>query len=145
MAFEGGREAFYENEKHIESVDVRLEEQIENVKKAIYDKIVIGSMPNDSNQSQKTDNAIFYEYIMRRLCLDLDPSINASNMVPIDELPETNKLIRALKNDEKIGSLIDLLIKTYRALSKSENAKHNASLIQQALIVFPWPYKQEDE
>jgi len=143
MELEGGREAFYEKEEAVQSVDNELKKQITNIKNVIYEKIVIGYMPNDSKDSQKTDNAIFYEYIVRRLCLDLDPSINVSNAVPFDELPQTNSIIKQLRDDKEIGPLINALVQTYRALSKSENATYNKRYIEEALINYPWPYHEE--
>lgn len=142
---EGGRTSFFEKEDLLETVDKSLVDELTNVKQAIYDKVVLGSEQNNSELSQKTDNALIYEYIMRRLCLDMDPSINASNMVPIDELSETNTYIHKLKEDPTIGKLIDVLISTYRGLSKSANASHNKKYIQEALIIFPWPYTPEND
>lgn len=145
MDLEGGRTDFFKKEEAIIAVDDKLKNELSNVKNAIYKRIVIGLMPNDSKASQKTDNAIYYEHIMRRLCIDLDPTIRTSNMVPFDELPQTNKLIRELKNDKEIGPLIESLIKTYRALSNSENATYNSKYIQESLLIFPWPYNTDEE
>lgn len=142
---EGGETKFFEKEESVETVDQPLVNELTNVKQAIYDKIVLGSEQNNAVSSQKTDNAMYYEYIMRRLCLDMDPSINTSNMVPFDELPQTNRLIKELKEDPTIGKLIEVLIKTYRDLSKSANASHNKKYIQEALIIFPWPYTPEND
>ena len=138
------RTAFFEKEETVNSVDEKLKGELSNVKSAIYNKIVIGSLPNDSKIPQKTENAIYYEYVMRRLCLDLDPSINLSNIVPFDELPQINKLISQLKKDPEIEPLINSLIQTYRSLAKSENAIYNNRFIQEALIVFPWPYETDE-
>lgn len=133
----------YENEEKVDTINKKLVEELLKVKQAIYDRIILGSLANDSKESQITENAIYYEYIMRRLCLDLDLSLHVSNMVPFDELPRTNLLIKQLKEDKEIGLLMNTLVETYRSLSKSENAIYNKRYIQEALINYPWPYEKE--
>jgi hypothetical protein len=144
MEIEGGREEFYSKEEPIETVSKELVNELSNVKQAIYDKVVLGKPTNDSKDAQYTQKAIYYEYIMRRLCLDLEPSARVSNIIPFDELPETNSIITSLKKDAVIGSMIESLVKIYRELSKTENAKYNSDYIKVALLEFPWPYSPEN-
>jgi hypothetical protein len=145
MELEGGREEFYSKEEPIETVSNELVNELTNVKQAIYDKVVLGKPTNDSKEAQDTKKAIYYEYIMRRLCLDLEPSQRISNMIPFDELPKTNSIIASLKKDSVIGPMIESLVKLYRELSKTENAKYNSDYIKVALLQFPWPYSVEND